>query len=84
MSIETFMLKLILSIFSEKIKTQDTNNFDVGLPCTSKYLDDLENFTSFLNKFLPDRESVPKENSKKSNKDKITEQFLKTKLAQLC
>ena len=73
------MFKLILSIFSEKIEAQNTNNFNGGLPCTSHYLDDLENFTSFLNKFLPG-----KEGSKKSNKDTITEQFLKTQLAQLC
>ena len=77
------MFKLILFIISEKIVTQDTNDFDVGLPCTSHYLDDLENFTSFLNKFLPDKESLPKESSK-TKKNMITELFLKTRLAQFC
>ena len=75
---------LYSNVFSEKMEKQNTNNFDMGLPCTSHYLDDLENFTSFLNKFLPDRDSVPKKSSKKSNKDTITKQFLKTQLAQLC
>ena len=75
------MFKLILFIISEKIVTQDTNDFDVGLPCTSHYLDDLENFTSFLNKFLPESDSELKESSKKST---ITEQFLKTQLAKSC
>ena len=75
------MFKLILFIISEKIVTQDTNDFDVGLPCTNHYLDDLENFTSFLNKFLPESDSELKESSKKST---ITEQFLKTQLAKSC
>ena len=78
---KTSGFKLILSIFSENIEAQNTNNFKGGLPCTSQYLDDLENFTSFLNKFLPDKDSELKEGSKK---DTITEQFLKTQLAKGC
>ena len=56
----------------------------MGLPCTSHYLDDLENFTSFLNKriFLPNSDSEYKKSFKKSNKDTITEQVLETQLAQ--
>ena len=80
---ENLCLNWVLSIISEKIVTQDTNDFGVGLPCTSHYLDDLENFTSFLNKFLPDKESLAKESSK-TKKNMITELFLKTQLAQLC
>ena len=79
-------IAFLIYFFSENIQPHNTNNFDVGLPCTRHYLDDLENFTSFLNKriFLPDRGSEYKESSKKSNKDTITEQVLKTQLAQPC
>jgi hypothetical protein len=57
---KTSGFKLILSIFSEKIEAQNTNNFKGSLPCTIQYLDDLEIFTSFLNKFFQTEIVSPK------------------------